>query len=66
MTLMNNRTMMMTRHKEKNKQTLSLPVSSLGIGSMVKEITDDADEQQDYDDDKTQGEEHTDTATAGK
>ena len=57
---------MMTRHKERNTQTLPLPVSSLGIGSMVKEITDDADEQQDYDDDKTQGEEHTDTATAGK
>ena len=54
MTLMNNRTMMMTRHKERNTQTLPLPVSSLGIGSMVKEITDDADEQQDYDDDKTQ------------
>ena len=26
----------------------------------MKEITDDADEQQDYDADKTQGEEHTD------
>ena len=57
---------MMTRHKERNTQTLPLPVSSQGIGSMVKEITDDADEQQDYDDDKTQGEEQADTATAGK
>ena len=57
---------MMTRHKEWNTQTLPLPVSSLGIGSMVKEITDDADEQQDYDNDKTRGEEHTDTATDGK
>ena len=55
----------MTRHKERNTQTLPLLVSSLGIGSMVKEITDDDDEQQDYDDDKTQGEEHTDTTTAG-
>ena len=55
----------MTRHKERKTQTLSLPVCSLGIGSMVKGITDDAVEQQD-DDDKTQGEEHTDTATAGK
>ena len=61
MTLMNNRTMMMTRHKWRNTHTWPLPVS---IGSMVKEITDDADEQQDYDDDKTQGEEHIDTATA--
>ena len=55
----------MTRHKERNTRTLPLPVSSLGLGSMVKEITDDADEQQDYDD-KTQGEEHTDTATPSK
>ena len=66
MTLMNNRTMIMTRHKEWNTQTLPLTVSSQGIGSMVKEITDDADEQQDYDNDKTQGEENMDTATAGK
>ena len=57
---------MMTRQKVGNTQTLPLPVSNLGIGSMVKGITDDADEQQDYDNDKTQGEEHTDTATAGK
>ena len=57
---------MMTRHKWRNTRTLPLPVSSLGIGSMGKEITDDADEQQDYDDDKTQGEENTDTVTAGK
>ena len=64
--LMNNRTMIMTRHKERKTWTLPLPVSSLGIGSMVKEITDDADEQKDYDDDKTQGEENMDTATAGK
>ena len=56
---------MMTRQKGRNTQTLPLPVSNLGIGSMVKGITDDADEQQDYDNDKTQGEEHTDTATAG-
>ena len=56
----------MARHKGKKTQTLPLSVSSLGIGSMVKEITDDAVEQQDYDDDKTDGEEHTDTATAGK
>ena len=56
----------MTRHKERKTWTLPLPVSSQGIGSMVKEITDDADEQQDYDDDKTEGGEHTDTATAGK
>ena len=56
----------MTRHEERNTQTLPLTVSSQGIGSMVKEITDDADEQQDYDNDKTQGEENMDTATAGK
>ena len=62
MMLMNNRTMMMTRHNRRNIHTWPLPVS---IGSMVKEITDDAVEQQD-DDDKTQGEEHIDTATAGK
>ena len=57
---------MMTRHKERNRQTLPLPVSSLGVGSMVKEITDDTDEQQDFADGKTQGEENTDTATVGK
>ena len=47
---------------QESKKHLS-SLSNLGIGSMVKEITDDADKQDDYDNDDKDDE--GDTATAG-